>query len=128
GAATAPGADAAAPDSALPTLDLTVLRQLVGGDETAVRELVDAFAESSPAQVAALAAALGAGDRAQVASLAHRLKSAARSVGALALGDLCALIEADAREPRARALQHWAGSLESAFDAVLDHMRTRQGV
>ena len=68
-------------------------------------ELVDGFAPAfrlgdGPVRPAllelveqALKAAAAQGDTARIGGVAHRLKSSSRSVGALALGDLCAELE-----------------------------------
>ncbi|MDP1652537.1 MAG: Hpt domain-containing protein, partial [Rhodocyclaceae bacterium] len=53
---------------------------------------------------AELSAACAAGDAARAGALAHKLKSSARSVGALALGEICAEIEAAGKAGQSAAL------------------------
>ncbi len=83
---------AAAPEP-MPVLDLQCPRALIGDEPAALNELLADFLDSARPQAAALGAALQAGDAVRCAKLAHALKSAARSVGALALGQLCAELE-----------------------------------
>jgi signal transduction histidine kinase/DNA-binding response OmpR family regulator len=70
-------------------LDVNVLKELVGGDEAVVRNLLHDFRISVEAIAAELRAACAAGQTTAAAAAAHKLKSSSRSVGALALGDLC---------------------------------------
>ncbi|MBA3032271.1 MAG: Hpt domain-containing protein [Gammaproteobacteria bacterium] len=58
-----------------------------------IREFLLDFSASATKIAAELSAASAAGDAALVGALAHQLKSAARSVGALALGEQCAQLE-----------------------------------
>jgi len=56
--------------------------------------LFNGFAVEAAATAVALAAAIQEGRRGAAGVIAHRLKAAARSVGARRLGNLCAHIEA----------------------------------
>ncbi len=76
------------------TLDVSVLAALVGDGPAVIREFLLDFRGSAATIAAELSAACAAGDAAQVGALAHKLKSSARAVGALALGDRCAELEA----------------------------------
>ena len=73
--------------------DPTTLSQLVGDNPAMHRRLLQKFQLNAGGQVAAIAAAAQAGQANRVADVAHTLKSAARSVGALALGDVCQALE-----------------------------------
>ena len=93
-----PAAPVAEPAAVAPVptsvaLDVRVLAALVGDEPATIRKILSVFRTSATATAAELAATLTAGDAAQASALAHRLKSAARSVGALKLGALCAAIE-----------------------------------
>ena len=70
-----------------------VLANLVGDDEQVIREFLADFQLSARTLAADIRAAHEAGNLVQVGALAHRLKSSARSVGALLLGELCAELE-----------------------------------
>ena len=74
-------------------LDIKVLQQLVGDDAEVVHDLLSLYQASAQEQAAELRTAAVTGDGGGVAVIAHRLKSASRSMGALALGDLCDELE-----------------------------------
>ncbi len=76
-----------------PVLDVSVLRALIGSDETVVREFLLDFRSSAAKISAELRPLCAAGEAAAAGRLAHQLKSAARSVGAMALADICAAME-----------------------------------
>ncbi len=95
-AATGNLAIASAPPSAAPAgdvVDVSVLKGLVGGDDATVREFLAEFLSAARAQAAEILACCAAEDHRRVGSVAHKLKASSRSVGALALGDLCAELE-----------------------------------
>jgi CheY-like chemotaxis protein/HPt (histidine-containing phosphotransfer) domain-containing protein len=115
-------------------LELQVLRDLIGDDEATVRELLADFLQAAQANAAALREAVNSGDLRRTADVAHKLKSAARSVGALALGLVCAELEAAGREAEElRAKQHLTGfevafgATEAAARAHLDSDQVRHG-
>lgn len=74
-------------------VDISVLRRLVNDDEAAVRELLNDYRLAAHKLAGELSGGVAEGDAAKAGAIAHRLKSAARTVGALALGDLCAELE-----------------------------------
>jgi HPt (histidine-containing phosphotransfer) domain-containing protein len=74
-------------------LDVNVLKALIGHDETVIREFLADFRVSAATISAELRAACAADQTAATGALAHKLKSSARSVGALGLGDLCEAME-----------------------------------
>jgi HPt (histidine-containing phosphotransfer) domain-containing protein len=60
----------------------------VGGDDL-VLSLLRTFLDYADKQLASVAIAVGAGDAAAIARLAHAVKSSARQLGAGALADAC---------------------------------------
>jgi signal transduction histidine kinase/CheY-like chemotaxis protein/HPt (histidine-containing phosphotransfer) domain-containing protein len=74
-------------------VDVEVLRSLVGEDPQVVREFLQAFRSSAARIAQEVEQAYCAGSAARTVAAVHKLKSAARSVGAMALGDLCADME-----------------------------------
>ena len=70
-------------------VDVNVLKALVGDDEEIIRDFLHDFHLSAAKIAAELRTACAAGQAADAGALAHKLKSSARSVGALALGELC---------------------------------------
>jgi PAS domain S-box-containing protein len=75
------------------SVDVSVLKSMVGNDKTTVSEFLADYLASARRLAGEMRAALTAGNTQQVSSVAHKLKSSSRSVGAMALGDLCAELE-----------------------------------
>jgi HPt (histidine-containing phosphotransfer) domain-containing protein len=80
------------PDT-LPAVDVSALEALVGSDVEILRSFLNDFGRSSQHIATELRTACAAENAAQVGALAHKLKSSARSVGALPLGELCSALE-----------------------------------
>lgn len=94
-ASTASSATAPAEPS---VVDISVPKGLVGGDDDLVRSLLRDYTTTVLDRLAPqLLSALAAADLEQIGFLAHQVKSSSRSIGALALGDLCEEIEMDSR-------------------------------
>jgi len=74
-------------------VDVNVLKALVGDDEAMIREFLHDFRLSASKIAVELRTACAAGQTAAAGAHAHKLKSSSRSVGALALGELCAEME-----------------------------------
>ena len=83
----------AQPSDQLAALDLSVLTELVGDDDEAVREFLADYWASARTLSDESRPAAARHDNAKVAACAHKLKSSSRSVGAMALGDACAALE-----------------------------------
>jgi len=82
--------------SATGTFDIwnrSTLKELVGNNDALQRRLLERFLRNASEQVVRIASHAQAGEATQAAHVAHTLKSAARTVGALALGELCQQIE-----------------------------------
>jgi HPt (histidine-containing phosphotransfer) domain-containing protein len=76
------------------------LVDMTGGDLAFVDDLVDTYVDEGGQLVEALRIAAAEGRIADLVRPAHSLKSSSRNVGALALGELCAGLERDARDGR----------------------------
>ncbi|MFZ4536776.1 PAS domain S-box protein [Propionivibrio sp.] len=74
---------------ALVAVNVNVLKALIGDDEAIVREFLHDFRLSALGIAVQIRTACVAGEASAAGMVAHKLKSSARSVGALALGDLC---------------------------------------
>ncbi|KQW93685.1 hypothetical protein ASC94_13905 [Massilia sp. Root418] len=74
-------------------MDLSVLAMLVGDDVEKLRKFAAKFLHSSQEGVRDMEAALARGDVDAVRELGHRIKGAARTVGAFPMGDLCEQLE-----------------------------------
>lgn len=104
-------------------LNLGRVLQTLDDDHDALREILFAFAEAMPKQLATLEEALKAEDWNDIVSAAHSIKGAAHSVGALDLAQLCGDIEAAAKHgqpfPEAgEKLRLAQASLVHAFDSA----------
>lgn len=92
------------PEDAKPALDM--LRS-VGGDEM-LAMMMQTFLQFAEERVEKLVEEATLGNVPEVASIAHSLKSSARQLGALALGEACAVTEAAGK----------AGKKDAALDGV----------
>jgi PAS domain S-box-containing protein len=99
----------------LPIWNLSALNELVGNNPATHRRLLERFLQSASQRVPAVDAAVAAGNYKEAASLAHSLKSAARSVGAMALGEQCQQIE---KTDDAQACITLSQGLVPAFELV----------
>ncbi|MCX7168433.1 MAG: ATP-binding protein, partial [Rhodocyclales bacterium] len=109
---------AVSPAPTLVPVDVSVLAALVGDDPATIREFLLDFRTSATSIAAELSAACAAGAAAQAEALAHKLKSSARAVGALALGELCAELEAAGKTGQAAALSGVWPRFEAEMAAV----------
>ncbi|MDO8960404.1 MAG: ATP-binding protein, partial [Rhodocyclaceae bacterium] len=111
-----------------PAVDVSVLAAQVGDDPATLREFLLDFRASAVGIAAELAAAIAAGDAPRVGALAHKLKSSARAVGALALGEICAELEKAGKVGRVGALAGMMAKLDAemaAVDAALAELTAR---
>ncbi len=75
-------------------IDLSILAKLLGYNQDKVRKFSFKFLQSTQDGFDEIGRALAADDIVQVRELGHRIKSAARTVGALGMAELCARLEA----------------------------------
>jgi PAS domain S-box-containing protein len=95
-AAASTGTDPAPSDAAVAFFDVAVLKAYVGDDPATLRIVLTEFLRVAPQQMAEIEGATP-GDPARAGAAAHKLKSSARAVGALALGERCAELERTAK-------------------------------
>jgi len=111
----------------IPTLlavwDAATLTRLVGDNPTMHRRLLERFLLSAQEQVAAIGAAATAGDTGTVADVAHKLKSAARTVGATLLGELCQEVESVGRAGEAQTCRALADRLNEAYAVASEDIK-----
>jgi CheY-like chemotaxis protein len=109
-------------------VDVSVLAALIGDDQALLDEFLIDFQASASAIALALNAACATANMAQAGALAHKLKSSARSVGALKLGALCAQLEAAGLAGDGPALDLLMRSFANemaAVDAAITSITTR---
>jgi len=110
------------PEATRQPVNVATLQALVGTDGAVVRELLQAFRLSAADLSNELSAALIARRSGEAAAVAHRLKSSARSMGALQLGELCAAIEAAGLAGDLAALPGLLARLRVEMAAVDRHL------
>ncbi|MBC3881497.1 PAS domain S-box protein [Undibacterium sp. LX40W] len=86
--------------SDFPVWSQGALAELIGNNINLQKRLLTKFIAKGDDEVAAIKTAIEAKDPGKVKMLAHTMKSASRSVGALALGEACQEMEAAGREER----------------------------
>ena len=96
----------------------STLRELVGDNPAMNRRLLEKFLTNAEKQVTAITKAIAASSFREVATLAHTLKSGARSAGALALGELCQQMENTGNGDDALACIKLTQELPAAFAMV----------
>ena len=94
------------------------LIELVGDNPGMHKRLLGKLLVNAELQVAEIAAAALARETAALAGVAHTLKSAARSVGALALGERCQRLETAGRAGDANLCSTLAAGLQDELSAV----------
>lgn len=115
--ALADAAAHAAPDAAA-AVDVAVLENVVGSDPADIREFLHKFQIDAAKIVLQLKAACIECEALQARDQAHKLKSSARAVGAMALGELCAAMEAAGEAGNTETLSALLPVFEREFDAV----------
>jgi signal transduction histidine kinase/HPt (histidine-containing phosphotransfer) domain-containing protein/FixJ family two-component response regulator len=88
-----PAVSTVADDTAVPVLDEAMLAEASGGDATLEREILERYRSYLAADMESLASAVSASQPAEARRLAHRIKGAARTVGAEALAQAAARME-----------------------------------
>ncbi|WP_166806086.1 response regulator [Cryobacterium sp. TMT2-10] len=107
-------------------VDVRILESLVGDDPGVIRELLGDFRTSATAIAQELAAACANGEPGRAGEQAHKLKSSARAVGALALGEICEAIEAAGRAHNNDALATLLLLFEQELGTVNVFLDSRQ--
>jgi two-component system sensor histidine kinase/response regulator len=107
----------------LPTLD--ALLDSLGGDSDFLKELVDAYLESTPGLLAAMRQAAAAGDAAGLQRAAHTLKTGSANLGAPALAALCKGLEYMGKSGALEGAEVRIDAAAAAYDAVAAALRDR---
>jgi CheY-like chemotaxis protein/HPt (histidine-containing phosphotransfer) domain-containing protein len=103
-------------------VDVNVLKALVGDDPAVIREFLHDFRVSAAKIATELKTACENRLAAQAGALAHKLKSSARSMGALALGELCAAMEQAGKSGDTEALMVVLPKFEMEMAAVDEYL------
>ncbi len=106
--------------------DSLALNRVVGNNPTMHKRLLEKFLGKAPQQLDDMTAASTAADLGALGSTAHALKSAARTVGAMQLGEACQAIETAARNgdhaTSSALVQTLPERLASARASIQEHL------
>ena len=126
---TAPSAGDMRPAPPLPqvhgeplAIDPTVLAAITGGDPAVTRELLADYLQTTDADLQELRAAQSAGDLEHLARQAHKIKGAARLVGAHPLAEAAACLENAAKDEDWSQLLPLSADLATAFERLRRHV------
>ena len=119
-------ADVGAPEPGTPNrpIDVDVLERTVGADPSVVRALLDSYRQSSNTDFAALRDAIAKRQANLVVEAAHRIKGAARMIGANELSERAWDVESAGRSKNWPEIEAAAATLHRAFQRVADHFET----
>jgi len=106
-------------------LDPEVLAQLTGGDPDEARALLLEYLDATHIDLAGAEQARAAGDLAQLARQAHKIKGAARLVGAEELASIAAELEQSAHAGDWQEILPHATHLQTAVDRLRLHIAER---
>lgn len=82
--------------SSIPAIDpaaLAEIREMAGDDLSLVPQIIDCYLQEAPTLVAAMQIAVFQHSAENLMQAAHSLKSSSRALGAIALSDICWLLE-----------------------------------
>jgi PAS domain S-box-containing protein len=105
--------------------DLRVLAALIGDNPGVMADVLGTFRRAGIDARKALQQALQQGAMREVADVAHRLKSSARSIGASRLGSLCADLEQRAEGGHVAAVRHLVERFDQELDALHCYLDAR---
>lgn len=109
----------------LSTLDVNVLVQLVGDDESLIESFLSEYRQSAQSAAEQIEEAYKSGQWKQVGELAHTLKSSSRSVGALALGEICAELESAGKSDDESQIHDAMAGFNLSLHAVMESIGQR---
>ena len=104
---------------------LAGLLDSLGGDVDFLKELVDAYLDSTPGLFAAMRQAAAAGDGAALQRAAHSLKTGSANMGALALAALCKQLEDMSKSGALDGAETRIDTAAAAYDDVAAALRDR---
>ena len=111
-------------DEAATIVDINVLKGIVGDDHETVQALLIEYIECSAELAEQLLGHLAEDRAREAASVAHKLKSSSRSIGALPLGELCADIEATASKGELGSFGQLGTRFDLSYRRAIEAART----
>ncbi len=103
-------------------VDASVLKGMFGDDEATFKEILGDFADPATEIASEISAGFAGSDAAAVGAAAHKLKSAARSIGANALADLAFELEKSGKAGDWPAIEEYMPTLDPLVKDVLDYI------
>ncbi|MGH1372721.1 MAG: Hpt domain-containing protein [Cellvibrionaceae bacterium] len=100
-------------------LDLSVLESMFGDDAELRGAILEEFKHSSIPYMAEFDEAVSLGNAEGVKSLAHKLKSSSRTVGACPLGDLCEQLESKAPQADWQEITALGSAIKVSLEEVI---------
>ena len=104
---------------------LAALLDSVGGDVDFLKELVDAYLDSTPGLFAAMRQAAAAGDAAGLQRAAHTLKTGSANMGALTLAAQCKQLEDMGKSGALEDVEPRIDAAAAAYEDVAAALRDR---
>jgi PAS domain S-box-containing protein len=98
--------------------DITVLRNTLGEQANAHRQVLSIFTQSAPANVEEIMQAVTLQDHDALQAAAHKLKSAARAIGAHLLAAICQLLEVNSHHSDWNKITMLSAQLITAMSQV----------
>jgi HPt (histidine-containing phosphotransfer) domain-containing protein len=117
----------AAPAHTPALLDLEVLADTFGGNPDKMRKYAFMFLETAREGLQEIDRALAAGDVGRAAAVAHRIKSSARTVGAMGFGDVCADLEGQRERESVAQARALAARLRALLARLERHIAAELG-
>ena len=99
-------------------INLDHMRQLAGGDDDFLAELIETFLEDGPELVSRMKTAVSLGDAAALRLSAHSLKSNAADFGAIALAEHCQELESMGKVEQLQGADEILAAAEGEFTQV----------
>jgi len=115
------------PNSPQAPVDWEALRKSIDGDEAFARDLLVAFIGTGDRELAAIAAALRAGDAAAIRGSAHILRSASANLRAEAAATAAAQLERAADLGERAQLPALAERLTTDIRAAIEYLKSKMG-
>ena len=104
-------------------IDPSTLMDMFGDDENTLREIFQEFVEPAQNIVREINDAYEAKSAAGVGTAAHKLTSASRTIGANALADLCAELEAAGKSEDWEAIETNIPRLSGLMQAAIEYIK-----
>jgi HPt (histidine-containing phosphotransfer) domain-containing protein len=106
-----------------PPLDLAVIREVLGDDEVAIKEVLGNFVHPAQSIFDELRSASESRNADGARGCAHKLKSAARTIGASALGETFEALEEAAERREWEDIGTLLGKAEAELGAVISYIK-----